>query len=136
MTMVQSRRTPWHHRAITALPEQGAEPLSRQGSLVGTLRFGLTNIYLCSGRWRRITSPRSSVHPLGNPIRDPQRIGNDGERRVHRADRRKEARIGDVQVVELMRLAIDVEHRRLRIRTEPRRAGLVRGTADRDVLAE
>ncbi len=36
--------------------------------------------------------------------RDPQGVGDDGQRRVHGADRREEAGIGHVEVVQLVRL--------------------------------
>ena len=48
----------------------------------------------------------------------------------------EESRVGGVEVVELMRLAVRVEHGRPWIRSEFQRSGLVGRAADRDVLAE
>src|SRR5581483_2493058 len=81
-------------------------------------------------------SRRCSLQSLRNPIGDAQGVGDDGQRRVDRADRRKEAGIGEIEVVELVRLAVEVEHRVSRIDAEARGAGLVRGPADGNVLAE
>ena len=53
----------------------------------------------------------SSLQPFRNPVRHAHRVGDDGERRVHGADRGKKARIGHVEIIEFVRLAIDVEHR-------------------------
>ena len=48
----------------------------------------------------------------------------------------KEAGVGDIKIVELVRLAVQVEHGGGRVRAEAAGAGLVRRAADRDVLAE
>src|SRR5579875_2751265 len=87
-------------------------------------------------RYRFTHMARSSLHPLRDPIGDAQRIGDDRQRRVNGADRREKARIDHVKIVELVRLAVEVEHGSLWIGAEARGAGLVRGAADRDVLAE
>ena len=73
---------------------------------------------------------------FGDVIADPQRIGDDRQGRVYRADRRKEARIGHIQIVDPVRLAVEIENRLAGIGAEPQRAGLVGGAADRHVLAE
>jgi hypothetical protein len=52
----------------------------------------------------------SSFHPLRDPVGDPQRVRDDGERGVHRADRGKEAGIGEVEVVEFVCLSVEIEH--------------------------
>src|SRR5665213_1983044 len=46
-----------------------------------------------------------SAYPLLYAIGDPEGIGDDRQCRIHRANRGKEARIGDVQVIEFVRLA-------------------------------
>ena len=51
-----------------------------------------------------------SAQPRADAVRDAQRVGDDRQRRVDGGDRRKEAGIGQVQVVELVRLAVEVEH--------------------------
>ena len=50
-----------------------------------------------------------AVQPFEQVIADAQRVGHRGQRRVHRAARGEEARVDDVQVVEVVRVAIDVE---------------------------
>src|SRR5690242_18703956 len=77
-----------------------------------------------------------SSQALRDPVRDPQGVGDDGQRRIDRAYRGKEARIGDVQVVDLVSFAVQVEHRGPGVGAEARRARLVRGAADGNVLAE
>src|SRR6188474_562458 len=51
-------------------------------------------------------------------LADPDRVGHGGERRVHRADAGEEARVDHVEVVELVRLAVGIEHGRRRIGAE------------------
>ena len=63
--------------------------------------------------------------------RDPQGLRDDGQRRIDRAARGEEARIDDVKIVHLVRFAIAVERRGLRIVAETNRAVLVRDTSER-----
>ena len=49
---------------------------------------------------------RPSGETLGEVLADAQGVGDDRQRRVHRADRREEARVDDVEVVELVGLAV------------------------------
>src|SRR5439155_23983691 len=56
-----------------------------------------------------------SPEPLSEVVTDPERVRHDGERRIHRAARREEARVDDVEVVDVMSLAVDVEGRGLGI---------------------
>ena len=51
-------------------------------------------------------------------VADPQRVGHDGERRVHRRRGREEAAVHHVEVVDLVRLAVRVERRGLRVAPE------------------
>ena len=55
----------------------------------------------------------------------PNRIGNGGKRGVHRSDAREEAGIHHIEIVEVVGLAIDIQHRSGRIITEAASAGLV-----------
>jgi GH15 family glucan-1,4-alpha-glucosidase len=52
----------------------------------------------------------SLTDPLRHVLPHPDRVGHHGQRGVHRADAREEAAVHDVQVVQLVRLAVDVEH--------------------------
>jgi hypothetical protein len=45
-------------------------------------------------------------------VADAEGVRHRGQRRVHGPDAREEARVDDVQVVELVGLAVDVEDRR------------------------
>ena len=74
-----------------------------------------------------------SCEPVGEVLADADGVGHRGERRVHGADAREEAGVDDVEVVELVGLAVDVEHRRRRVVAEPAGAGLVGHAGDRDV---
>src|SRR5262245_61447829 len=69
---------------------------------------------------------RGSGEPLGEVLADADRVRHRRQRRVHGADAREEAGVDDVEVVELVGLAVDVEDRRLRIRAEAARARLMR----------
>ena len=64
-------------------------------------------------------------------VADAQRVRHRGERRVHGAARGEEARVDDVEVVEVVRLAVDVERRGRRIgrRSAPCRTGARRRRA-------
>src|SRR5215470_2776370 len=69
-------------------------------------------------------------------IADAQRIGDNGERRVHGADRDEEAAVDDIEVIEVVSLAIKIERRCLGVPAEADGSGLMRRAADRDVLAQ
>ena len=64
---------------------------------------------------------------------DADGVGHRGERRVHGADAREEAGVDDVEVVELVGLAVGVENRGGRVGAEPARARLVGDAGDGDV---
>jgi hypothetical protein len=51
----------------------------------------------------------SSPQSLEQMIADAERVRHRGQRRVDRADRREDARVGDVEVVELVRAAVDLQ---------------------------
>ena len=74
-----------------------------------------------------------SRQPLQQVIGHTDRIGDRGEGRVHRSDADEEARVHDIQIVELMSLAVDIQYRGLRIGSEPARPGLVGTAGDRNV---
>lgn len=59
-------------------------------------------------------------------IADSERIRHDRQRRIDRGARRKEAPVNDVEIVEVVRLAVCIERRRLRVLTEPNSAILMR----------
>jgi hypothetical protein len=83
---------------------------------------------------RRLLPYRRRPHPLKQVIRDPQRVGDRDERRVDRADAREDARVDDVQVVELVGAPIRVEDRGRRISAEPDCARLMCDAGNRDVV--
>ena len=51
---------------------------------------------------------RAGAQPLEQVVADPQPVGHRRQRRVHRADAGEEARVDDVEVVELVRPAVRV----------------------------
>src|SRR4051794_8411022 len=71
-----------------------------------------------------------------DPLPHPHGVGHRGQRRVDRADAREEARVDDVEVVELVRAAVGVEHGARRVSAEAARAGLMCDARDRDVVLE
>jgi len=62
----------------------------------------------------------------------PDSIRNRGQRRVHRADADEEACVDYVEIVELMRLAVRIQHRGLWICAEATCAGLVGAAGNGD----
>src|SRR4051812_8162656 len=89
---------------------------------------------LLGSRWEELE--RMSVQPLGDVVADAKRVGDRGEGGVHGSDAREEARVDDVEVVDVVRLAVHVEHGAVRIGPEADGAGLVRGRADRHPLVQ
>src|SRR5215475_13030706 len=77
--------------------------------------------------------PSRSPQPLQEVIADADRIGNRGERRVYRPDADEETRVHHVQIVELVRLAVHIQDRALRIRAEAARPDLMGTAGDRDI---
>src|SRR6266496_2601102 len=78
----------------------------------------------------------SGMHSLEQVIADAQRVGYDGEPGIDRATRTKEACIDNVEIIQLVRLAIAIERARLRIVSEPDGAVLVRKSGKRNKLQE
>src|SRR5438093_10736402 len=76
-----------------------------------------------------------STQTLSQMISDAQGVGHDGQRRVHRPGGWEEAGIDHVQVVQVVRLAVCVQHRRLGIVSEAACAILVGHAGQRDPLA-
>src|SRR5215472_5732798 len=83
---------------------------------------------------RERSKPRMSVHPLPQVIAHPQRISHDGQGRVDCAARWEETPVHYVQVLHLVRFAVAIERRPLRITAEPDRPILVRHTRQRNPL--
>src|SRR5262245_46263456 len=78
----------------------------------------------------------SSREPFEQMIADAERIGPERQRGIDCSARGKEAGVDDVEVVELVRLAVRVQRGCLRVVPEPNRAVLVRNAGQRDALAE
>ena len=66
-----------------------------------------------------------ALEALLEVVPHPNRIGNGGEGGIHRSDARKEAGIHDIEIVEVVGLAIDIQYRRSRIITKTASAGLM-----------
>src|SRR5215469_14438662 len=58
-------------------------------------------------------------------IGDTQRVGDDGQRWINRAGRHHETAIGHIHVVEVMRLAVHIQHARPGVMTESHSATLM-----------
>jgi hypothetical protein len=77
-------------------------------------------------------SAKSFLDPVGHT----QGVGNDRQGRIHCADGGKKACVGDIEVIELMRFAVQIEDGTRAVRPKARRAGLMRRAADGNILAE
>jgi hypothetical protein len=73
---------------------------------------------------------------LEQMVADPQRIGDDRQGRVDSGARHEKAAVDDVEVVDLVRAAVDVECRALRVAAEADRAILVARAGNRQALSE
>src|SRR3954453_1035761 len=78
----------------------------------------------------------TDAEALEQVVADAQAVGHRRERRVHRPDAREEARVDDVEVVDLVRPAVAVEHGARRVVPEAARAGLVGDARHRDLVLE
>ena len=59
--------------------------------------------------------------PPQQVIADADGIGHYGERRLHRPDADKEARVHDAEIIAFMSLAVRIQHRAFRVCAEPAR---------------
>jgi hypothetical protein len=78
----------------------------------------------------------ADAHPLEQVVAHPESVGHRGEGGVDRPDAGEDACIGHIQVVELVRLAVHVEHRRLRVAAKAAGPGLMGDSGDRDLVLE
>src|SRR2546428_7539349 len=78
----------------------------------------------------------ASAEPLGQLVYDAQRVGHDRERGIHSSRRGEEARVDDVEIVQIVSLAIAVERGGARIVAEADGSVLVRDARERDALAD
>src|SRR5262249_56341425 len=83
-----------------------------------------------------------AVHDVLNPsaqsllevLGHPKSIRHDRQCGIHGPTRDKEAAVNDVKIIEIVRLAIDVERGPPGVAAEPNDAALVRGASIPDVL--
>src|SRR5213593_3742771 len=87
---------------------------------------------------RARTTPRRTglAEALREMLAHAQRVGDDRQRRIHGCARGEEARVHDVEVVDLVSAAVHVQRRRRRISAEAHGAVLVRHARERNALAE
>src|SRR5262245_12571808 len=85
-----------------------------------------------------VSGARSTASPesLAEVIPHAERVCHDGEGGVHRAARGEEARVHDIEVVDLVGSAVRVEGRRSRIAAEPDRPVLVGHSRQGNALPE
>src|SRR3954447_13236467 len=154
------RRRAWVVRLITVDPSR-RPPASIRRSFAVELQIGAQSIAIRDRRaltrsrpWRsplgmrdplrkrrgvtNATYRRHGVHAesLGKVIADAQRVGDRRQPRVDGARGREEAGIDDVQVVEVVRLAVEVERRALGIGAESHRPAVMGDAGEWDLLAE
>src|SRR5262245_50263757 len=80
-----------------------------------------------------MTSGRLLSQSLQQVVAHADAIGDRGLRWIERARADEKARVDDVQVVQLVRLAVYVEHGGLWVAAEAAGAGLMRAARDRNV---
>ncbi|SRR6266516_5472670 len=85
---------------------------ANQGWITSRHAWGSSDVG--SGRSPHGGARAVSREPLPEVVTDPERVRHDGERRVHGTARGEEARVDDVEVVDLVGLAVDVEGQGLR----------------------
>src|ERR1019366_10787671 len=86
--------------------------------------------------WVPVAGPeRVHAIPAQQVLAHADRVGHGGERRVHRAAAGEEAGVDDVQVVEFVGLAVDVENRGGGVGAEPAGGRLVSDPGHRGVYA-
>src|SRR5215470_14924340 len=96
-TVMPTASTPWTRWDGCASGPRPAATLSQattKNKTASTLRRRVVTTALPG-------SPRRSAEPLEEVIAYPEGVRHDGERGVHRAAGRKEARVDDVEVVDL-----------------------------------
>src|SRR4051812_9899536 len=76
-----------------------------------------------------------TAEALGKVIADAQCVGDRRQPRVNSARGREEAGVDDVQVVEVVRLAVEVKRRALGIGAESHRPAVMGDAGERDLLA-
>jgi hypothetical protein len=74
--------------------------------------------------------------PLEQVVADAQRVGHGGKPGVHGARGWKEAGVDYVEVVDVVRFAVEVERRPFRVGTKSHRAAVVRDAGERNLLAD
>src|SRR5215813_1151275 len=75
------------------------------------------------------------LHPLNQMVSHPERISHNRERWVYRAARAENAAVHNVEIVHVMRFAVNVQRAGLRVVAEANRADLVGDPCQRDALA-
>src|SRR4030095_6522667 len=78
----------------------------------------------------------TSAPPFNEGIADAKGVGHNRQGRIHRAARRKEAAVDDIEVVDVVRLAHRIERRRLRVVTKADGAVLMRHARQRNPLTD
>lgn len=74
--------------------------------------------------------------PLQQVIPNAECIGHDGQRRIDSRTRGEEATVHDVEIVEVVRLAVHVKRRSLRVGPEADRTVLVGYAGERNTLTD
>src|SRR4249919_2107396 len=89
-----------------------------------------------AGQATRRPSVRALREAIEEMVANAQRIGHRRQRRVHGTDAREEAGVDDIQVVNLVGTAVDVQDGRRRVGPEAGGPGLVGDAGDRDLVLE
>src|SRR5207248_9863847 len=116
----------------TVIPMQATPRTS--GSARATAQCAMTDDEAMRMAQRSLCMASSGSESLAQMVGDAQRIRDDREPRVHGSGRGEEARLDDVEVVHLVRLAVHVECGGAGIPAEADGAVLVRHAGERNAL--
>ena len=76
------------------------------------------------------------VHPFDQMVADAERVRHDRQRRIHGRARGEEAAVDDVQIVDLVRLAVDIQSRGFRVVPEANGPVLMRDAGQGNAVAD
>ena len=79
---------------------------------------------------------KTSLDSSRDLVADPQSVCNNSQSGIYGPDRRKKTRVGYIEIIDLVRFAVKIEHRLARIGSKTHCPGLVCRSANGDVLPE
>src|SRR5271166_1540362 len=91
----------------------------------------------CKRNWiRGALCAGGNSESLFQVVSDAQRIGDDGQRRVHGGTRGEEAAVHDVEIVHIMRFAVHIEGRGFQVAAKTNGAVLMGNSGEGNLVSE